>query len=163
MANNNKFKVDPSLLLIGGGLALAYFGVIDPVLQFIGLKDTKEEKAAKAQQEAAVKSTMADVLKTQKPTLTQAQLSAIADVLFNSMRYSSISDDYETAGYYLAKCQNDADVLTLINMFGRRDECYFGVLCYNKTLPEMVNSNLSKNKIALVNDNYRRKGIKYRW
>lgn len=162
MAQQKK-GIDPTILVIASGAALLYFGVLNPLLQWIGIKDDPNEKENKENEEEARKSTEKEILKQQKPTKTAAQLSAIVEVIYNAMKYSSVSDNYETAGYYLCLVQNDADVITLINLFGKRDECYFGLLCYTKTLAQMVSSNLSKEKIAAINDNYRRKGIKYRW
>ncbi len=46
-------KIDPNLLLIGGGAALFYFGVMDPLLKAIGLKDDKEDKEADKELETA--------------------------------------------------------------------------------------------------------------
>lgn len=39
-----KKQIDPNLLLIGGGALLFYFGILDPVLKAIGLKDDAEDR-----------------------------------------------------------------------------------------------------------------------
>lgn len=44
---NNK-SINPNLLLIGGAFVLAYFGVFNPLLKWIGIKESDEDKATTA-------------------------------------------------------------------------------------------------------------------
>lgn len=159
----NDKNSDRILLVAGGVVALAYFGVLNPLLKLFGIKKSDEERKDIAEFNTSLETTMDEVLATQKPTYTPAQLKGFADVVHNAIRYSSVSDDYEKAGLYLSMVRNDADIYSMIKYFGRREECYFGVICYHYYMPEMVSKNLSKSKIAAINDNYARKGIKFRW
>jgi hypothetical protein len=150
-------------LMYAAFLALGYFGVVRPVLIKLGILKSKEQKALEAARREAIADTMEQVLATQKPTYTTVELSNFAEVIYEDLRYSALSDDKEQAGLYLAAPRNEADVYYLIKFFGNRDECYLGVFCYPRSLPEFISTNLSQSKIDQINNNYARKGIKFRW
>lgn len=160
-------KDNERLLLIGGGVLVAgyfaYQGVIKPILEALNLLDDKDEQARKDRDDQALADALAAAQAKEFQTYTDQQLSAFANTIFEDLRYSALDDDKEQAGLYLAMPRNDTDVLKLIYFFGRRQECFFGVACYDRTLPDFVSSNLSSEKIAAINDNYRRKNISYRW
>lgn len=164
--NGEYDKLITGLAVIG----IAYFGVLRPILTKLGIQKSEEERQQDQLQQNAIEATTKEVLNKQKPTIADAQLKFYADTIYQALRYSSANvfdigpkDDYEKAGLYLSTPKNEADVYRLIQLFGTREECYFGVLCYSRSLPQMVQSNLSKEKIAAINDNYKRKGIKFRW
>lgn len=50
-----KKQIDPNLLLIGAGGLLLYFGVVKPILETVGLKDSAEDKENANEVEKAVK------------------------------------------------------------------------------------------------------------
>lgn len=152
-----------TLLLVGGGLVIGYFGIIQPILRKLGILKTAEEKRNDQLEEDALKKTMADVFAKQQPTYTLAELSSFTETIFEDLRYSALDDDKGQAEEYLKKPRNDADVYHMINFFGKRDECFFGVACYQRTLPEIVRTNLSDSRLANINANYQTKGISFRW
>lgn len=152
-----------TLLLVGGGLVIGYFGIIQPILRKLGILKTAEEKRNDQLEEDALKKTMADVFAKQQPTYTLAELSSFTETIFEDLRYSALDDDKGQAEEYLKKPRNDADVYHMINFFGKRDECFFGVACYQRTLPEIVRTNLPDSRLANINANYQTKGISFRW
>jgi hypothetical protein len=160
---NKKLDIDPNLLLVGGVVALAYFGVLNPIFKTLGIKKSDEQKQDEQQERQAIDQAVKDSAKKQKQTYTDAQLKGFADTIHNAIKYSSVSDDYDKAGLYLAAPKNDTDVYRMIQLFGTRQETYFGVFTYNYNMQEMVRRNLSQSKLNAINDNYFRKGIKFRW
>jgi len=149
---------------VGIGIA-AYLVVIRPLFQKLGIVKTNEE----IQKE---KSEVANIEEIEKNlnargidlSRSKAEFDQIANAIYNSLRYSAISDNKEEAGYQVSRIQNDADAIYLIKTFGKRQEYLFGIPSGSPMgLTEFITSNLSREKINLINDNYKRKGIKFRF
>jgi hypothetical protein len=103
-------------------------------------------------------------LKTQSPTKSIGEWQIIADQIYNDLKFSGIADNKSDAGYQVARVQNDADIATLIQVFGMRQESFFGINTGGlQNLPQFIISNLAKSEIAKINDNYARKNIKFRY
>lgn len=126
----------------------------------------KKSETEKAQEAAAgdVKAYVQAATAAQTPTKTRGEWALIADTIYNDLRYSRIDDDHGDAVYQLARAKNDADVATIIDIFGKRQEYLFGLPVGDEmALPTFVRSNLNDTEINTVNDNYKRKNIKFRW
>jgi hypothetical protein len=147
---------------VGIGVA-AYFLIVKPILVKVGILQSKEEKQVDDDRQSAIDKSAAEELKKKPPTFTDAILSSMADTLFESMRYSYVDDDYDEAETVLKRAVNDSDVYRLIQLFGVREECLFGILCTDRTLPQWVKRNLTTSMIKKINDNYAAKNINYRW
>jgi hypothetical protein len=140
---------------------LQKFGILNTDAQQEA-QESEAETTRKVNQE--IRQSLETVYKGQALSKPVAEWAQIADIIHNNLKRSALDDNYEDAGYQLARPKNDADIHKLIEVFGSREENYFGVIpAGRKTLPQFVTSNLSREKIAAINDNYRRKGIKYRW
>ena len=162
MANNN--DDNSRLLLLAGGGLLVYFGIVKPILVKIGVQKDPEVIAKEKSNNQLIKSWQADTAKKQKPTKSEAEWKIIADQIYEDLRYSWISDNDSDAAYQICRVQNDADVAMLFTKFAKRQEYWFGINAGSpKALTAFVVSNLDKKKIAAINDNYRRKGIKFRF
>lgn len=126
----------------------------------------KKTETEKAQEAAAsdVKAYVSAATAAQTPTKSRGEWALIADTIYNDLKYSRIDDDHGDAIYQLARCKNDADVATLIDIFGKRQEYLFGIPVGDEmALPTFVRGNLNTNEINVVNDNYKRKGIRWTW
>ena len=157
---------DNKKLLITAGIAVgAYLFVIKPILQKLGITKTAEE-IAKEKSDAA---NISDVEKNLNArgidiSKSKAEWDQIADVIYNDLRFSAFDDDKEDAGYQVARVQNDADVIYLIKTFGKRQEYLFGLpIGSPKSLSEFITSNLSREKINIINSNYASKGMKFKF
>jgi len=151
-------------LLIGGAVVVGLFVAGKSILQGLGFIKSNEEKARDAANDAAMDSGYQAAIANQNPTKTAAEWSSIAGAIYEDLKYTALSDNKSDAGYQLARVQNDADVYTLIKLFGKRQEYTFGLpLGDQKSLFTFVSTNLSPTTIAAINDNYRRKNIKFRW
>lgn len=146
---------------IGGG---AYFLILRPLLIKIGvLKSTLELKQEKSQQEN-IENYITNSLKNNTPTKSKGEWQIIADQIYNDLKFSGIADNKSDAGYQVARVQNDADIATLIQVFGMRQESFFGINTGGlQNLPQFIIGNLQKSEIAKINDNYARKNIKFRF
>jgi len=157
-------KTTRNSILIIGGVAAGYFLVLRPLLVKLGLQKSAEEKELERQQREAVAAYVREKTRTQRPTKTAGEWALIAGQIYEDLKYSAIDDNKDDAALQVSKVQNDADVATLIQQFGKRQEYFFGLAIGDlKTLPEFITSNLTSSKINAINDNYRRKNIKFRF
>lgn len=158
-------KHEQKTIFIIGGVAAGYFLLIKPILEKIGLKKSAEEKRTEQRKINQLEQQLKDIQRSgQKPTKSNQEWQTIADQIYNNLRYSAISDNKANAGYQVARVQNDADFWTLYKFFGKRREYLFGIPAGGlQDLSQFINGNLSKNAIVKINDNYRRKGIKFRF
>jgi hypothetical protein len=147
-------------LFYGLGAIAAYFIVLRPILKKFGLEKTQTEKEA----EADINKYLRGQISAGNATKSPGEWAIIADQIYNDLRYSAVSDNKDSAAYQLARVKNGADVALLIKSFGKRREYYFGIPAgAEMDLQQFVTSNLSSKQIAAVNDNYRRKNIKYQF
>lgn len=146
---------------IGGG---AYFLVLKPLLVKLGiLKSTLELQQEQSQKEN-IDAYVNNSLKIQTPTKSKGEWQIIADQIYNDLKFSGIADNKSDAGYQISRVQNDADIALLIQIFGMRQESFFGINTGGlQNLPQFIIGNLSKSDIAKINDNYSRKNIKFRF
>jgi len=153
-------------LLTTVGIAVAaYLIVIKPLFQALGITKTDEEKAKE-------KSDAANVLEQEKNlnvrgislTKSKAEWDQIADIIYNDLKYSALNDNKADAGYQVSRVKNDADILYLIKTFGKRQEYWFGLPSGSEmSLSQFITSNLTRDNINLINDNYKRKGMAFKF
>jgi len=157
---------DNKKLLITAGIAVgAYLFVIKPILQKLGITKTAEE-IAKEKSDASNLSEIEKNLNAMGVDLTKskAEWDQIADTIYNDLRFSAIADDKADAGYQVARVKNDADMIYLIKTFGKRQEYLFGLPSGSPMgLTEFITSNLSREKINIINSNYASKGMKFKF
>jgi hypothetical protein len=157
---------DNKKLLITAGIAIgAYLFVIKPILQKLGITKTAEE-IAKEKSDASNLSEIEKNLNAMGVDLTKskAEWDQIADTIYNDLRFSAIADDKADAGYQVTRVKNDADMIYLIKTFGKRQEYLFGLPSGSPMgLTEFITSNLSREKINIINSNYASKGMKFKF
>jgi hypothetical protein len=153
------------LLTTAGIVVAAYLIVIRPLFQSLGITKTDAE-IAKEKSDAANISDIEKNLNARGIDLTKskAEWDQIADTIYNDLRYSAVADNKADAGYQVSRVKNDADMIYLIKTFGKRQEYLFGIpsgspMC----LTEFITSNLDRSNINLINDNYTRKGMKFKF
>jgi hypothetical protein len=157
-------KQTEKLLITGGIIAVAYFGIINPLLKKIGLKKGKEEKETEEKNKQLLNEQVKTVLKTQKPTKSVEEWKVIADQIYNDLRYTALNDNKADAGYQVTRVKNEADFWILFQQFKKRREYILFLPSGDlMNLQQFIVSNLSKEAIAKINDNYRRKEIKFRF
>lgn len=146
---------------IGGG---AYFLILKPLLIKLGILKSALELEQDYTQKVNIDAYINNSIKTQTPTKSKGEWQIIADQIYNDLKFSGIADNKSDAGYQVARVQNDADIATLIQVFGMRQESFFGINIGGlQNLPQFIIGNLDKSEIAKINDNYARKNIKFRF
>ena len=146
---------------IGGG---AYFLILRPLLIKLGILKSPLELQQDISQKENIDSYINNSLKIQTPTKSIGEWQIIADQIYNNLKFSGIADNKSDAGYQISRVQNDADIATLIKVFGMRQESFFGINIGGlQNLPQFIIGNLDKSEISKINDNYARKNIKFRF
>jgi hypothetical protein len=146
------------------GAGITYFLIVKPVLVKLGILKSAAEIKQERVNTGNVDTYIADTLRVQSPTKSVGEWTIIADKIYEDLKFSAVSDDKKDAGYQVTRVKNDADVATLYKAFGKRQEYYFGVPYGGlRDLMAFITSNLSSDAIAAINDNYRRKNIKFRF
>lgn len=149
---------------IGIGIA-AYLFAVRPILQKFGIIKSSQE-IEKEKTEAQNISEIQKNLTSRGITLTKskAEFDQIANTIYNDLRFSAIDDNKNDAIYQIQRVKNDADILYLIKSFGKRQEYFFGFPAGNeKGLSEFITSNIDRNSINIINDNYNRKNMKFKF
>ena len=153
-------KIITYAIVVGGG----YFFIIKPLLVKLGILPSAQQ----VQQETASTTNISDYVNSalvkQTPTKSKGEWQIIANNIYNDLSKSGVADNKSDAGYQVARVQNDADIATLIQAFGMRQESFFGINTGGlQNLPQFIIGNLDKSEIAKINNNYARKNIKFRY
>ncbi len=156
--NNNSFDYKPILYI--GGAVIGYLYIIKPLLETLGLKQTKEEKAqeqVEAENAQNVSQWLTQTASNQTPTKSPGEWAIIADQIHQDLKFSALDDNKNDATYQVARVKNDADFSLLYKAFGKRQEYFFGIPTGGlQDLQQFIKGNLSSG-------NYTRKGIKFRF
>ena len=153
-------KQNEKYLFYAVGSLAAYFLVLRPILKNLGLEKSQTEKEA----EATITKYLNSQISAGNATKSPGEWAIIADQIYNDLRYSAFSDNKADATFQIARAKNGADVALLIKAFGKRREYLLGIPAgAEMDLQQFVTSNLSLRQIASINDNYKRKGIKYQF
>jgi hypothetical protein len=157
-------KDTQKILLYAAGIGAGYYFVLRPLLIKFGLMRDPKLVRQDTEQQQNVDQYVDSSLKTQTPTKTLGEWQLIANQIYNNLKYASVSDNKAEAGYQIARVQNDADVAALIKTFGQRQEYYFGLPLYGlQDFVTFVTSNLDRTELDKINNNYYRKGIKFKF
>jgi hypothetical protein len=158
-------KETKSLILYAGGAIAAYFLLIQPLLQKLGLQATKEEKKQAEIQEKGKQQFIDEALKKKKPTRPEGNFAVMADQLYEFLKYSAIDDQKQKALELLYQyIHNDADIALLYKYFGKRQEFAFGIpIGKAKNLSEFVSTNLNKSMLDYLNGRYVKNKMTFRF
>jgi hypothetical protein len=161
MAINNQ---DKKILTYAIGIGAGYFFVIQPLLVKLGIIQSPAEKQQEIAQTQNIQDYLNQSLSSQTPTKSKGEWQIIANNIYNDLSRSSVSDNKSDAGYQVSRVQNNADFSLLYDTFGKRQEYYFGIPTGGlQDLVQFIVGNLDRSEINKINDNYFRKGIKFRF
>ena len=156
-----KTDQDKTLIYILGGIA-AYFAVLRPILERLGIVKTSEEQKQQNYEESEKKKYLDPG--AEKPTKSPGEWVIIADQIYQDLKFSRISDNRADAGYQVSRVKNNADFKLLYKAFGNRQEYTFGIPAGGtKDLAGFIVDNLERDQINIINKNYRVKGIKFQF
>ena len=136
-------SIDPNLLIIGGVAALAYFGILDPILKKLGIKDDAADRARDSAIDTAANA------RGWNPTyyksikgaliLTRASAESFARVLNSAMSGWGTNEEKIYGVLRSMKTQTQLSFLC---------DVYFQL--YKKDLYQHIVSELSTNELAVV-------------
>lgn len=159
MALDKETKQILTYVAVAGG---TYFFVLKPILIKLGILKSDTQLA----QESSQKQNIQDYLNYSPNGLSKpiGDWQIIADTIYNDLNGLAIFDNVNDAIYQLCRVQTEDDVKALISCFGSRQVTAFGYhYGTSLMLPQFVLTSLSNSEINTVNDNYTRKGIKFRF
>ena len=161
MATTDK---NQKLLIYALGVGAGYLLIVRPLLVKFGIVKSSAQIQQDIYQSGNVQEYINTTIANQKPTKTTGEWQIIADQLYYDLKFAAPSDDKADAGYQVSRVQNDADFALLYDTFGKRQEYYFGIPAGGlQDMVQMVTSNLDRSALNKINDNYQRKGIKFRF
>ena len=158
-------KDNQKKLLIYGGVAVgAYYLIIKPFLIKLGIVESPQQAAQKEQQTQNIQDYISSSTATQQPTKGVGEWQIISNQIYQDLKFSSIADNTSDAVAQLTRVKNGADFALLYQTFGTRQKYFFGVPYGGlMDLQQFVTASLSNSDIAVINNNYSRKGIKYQF
>ena len=161
----------PMILLAGG--AIYFAGRIlksagqtaDDIAQALQLKKADAQVQSEKQSQAAIDKYTTEVLKKVKPTRPDGFWAQLAERIYQNTRFSAMGDNHEDVRFSLTYCYNDADYALLYKYYGKRQETWFGLIPDGglKDLTQTIQSNLSAQQKASVNNNYAQKKMSIRF
>ena len=167
MDNNTK-----NVLYVGGGVALAYFLVLKPLLVSLGLKKSDVEEQTDKQATAARTKFISDTINKPDPkqtnkgraTKVEGNFALLADQVYQALSKSAVSNDLPKAYNILARLLNDADAALLLKYFGVRQGYQFGLpIGEPSNLSAFVSRAFSQSDIDSLNNLYARSKMKFRF
>lgn len=159
-------KTNPNqkILIYALGIGAGYLLIVRPLLVKFGIVKSAEQIQQDISQSQNVQDYVQNAIAKQTPTKSKGEWQIIADQLYYDLKFAAPSDDKADAGYQVTRVQNDADFALLYDTFGKRQEYYFGIPAGGlQDMVQMVTSNLDRSALNKINDNYQRKGIKFRF
>lgn len=157
-----------NILLITGAVAVAYFGIVNPLFKFIGVKKSDAQKEREKDEAEKQKANVGDVTdltkKGLKPSYNSSNYLQFADTVWNKRKFQfGIDNDEQGAVDILKKMKNDLDVALLLRAYGLRRDWFFGVeVGQPMGLFTAIREKVSNSMIEQVNTDWVKKGITYR-
>jgi len=155
---------DKDLLFKAGIVVGGYFLILKPILVKLGFMKSRQQLQQQQILQSGVNQNIQTYKQKEKQTKTDAEWMIIANQIYNDLRFTAIDDNKADAGVQVARVKNNIDFWLLYKFFGERQEYAFGIPVGGKQdLNQFIVGNLSTDQIVKINDNYRRKGIKFQF
>jgi len=164
---STKFKsiepyIKPILYGVGALIVLYYVSqIMDYILEFIGVKDSKKQ----IEKDDNDEDDLNENVEVQKTSLTKsvAEWNQIADVIYQSLNKSSVSNDIDLAGLQVCRVRTNADVAQLMKSFSKRQDYFFGIPQGAAQGLEYFVTKKMPSKVSAINNHYKRKNISKRF
>ena len=153
---------DKKLVIYGLGILAVYILILKPILIKLGLQSDPEREKTEERKTSQIDEQIKLVTKTQQPTKSVQEWQTIADAIYEDLRYVGYADNKKDAVYQVCRVKNDADFWTLYKLFAKRRDYVFGIPSGSlMDLQQYLKANLSQSDFDVINNNYKRKGIKF--
>ena len=151
-----KIDIDIKTILTAGILVGGYFVVIKPLLSFLGITKSQNEKKKEEEQKKVIDLTKDQIKieekKGNKLSYLPAQYLKSALIIQNATKYSGLDDDNETAITELLRyTPKDVDYYQLQTAFGSKEHYWFGVSKGARTLDQLLQEELSASEKNRIN------------
>lgn len=148
------FKNDIMPYVVPAGIVIAGGLILKKVFDGLGITDSAEDKARQDALDT-------DIATAGSPTMTASEIAATANALKEDLGYSYVSNNFTDAVHQLTKAANTADILRIIDAYGKHIITFFGIPTGTYTLEETVVRQLPADYIAQVNSYYNTQGINF--
>jgi hypothetical protein len=159
MAQNNP---NTKYITYAIGIGAGYFLIVKPILVKLGIMQSSQEIMQEQSQTQNLDNFL--IYNDTKLTKPIGEWQIIANTIYNDLKDVAITDNVNDAIYQLCRVQNIEDVKALIKAFGSRQTkalgFYYGT---SLMLIDFVKESLSNSEQEIVNNNYQRKNIKFRF
>lgn len=139
-------------------LPIVGLGVVAVVVYNKFFSDPQSE-----QRDTALNNDIVAAEAVQPATLSDSEIAVIANQLKEDLTYSAVSNDYTDAARQLTKPTNTADMLKLIQAYGKHYITFFGIPTGSYTLEETVTRALPQTYITEINAYYAAQGINFKF
>jgi ribosomal protein S13 len=165
MEKKPNINVNRETIIIIAMAAAGAIGVaaVIKILQNLGIFKSKEQRELDKRIQQQINSQKKAILNVQRPTKLPGEWAIIANTIWEDLHHSAADDNKADAVYQIKRVKNDADFVLLNEAFGNRQEWFFGIPTGKKTFIPYINSNLSNKQLNEINDNYKQKGIRFRF
>ena len=165
MEKKANINVNRETIIIVAMAAAGAIGIaaVMKILQTLGIFKSKEQRELDKLIQQQINAQKKAILNVQQPTKLPGEWAIIADIIWEDLHHSAREDNKADAVYQLKRVKNDADFVILNDLFGNRQEWFFGIPTGKKTFMPYINSNLSNKQLNEINNNYKQKGIRFRF
>lgn len=165
---------NPKENAIAGAIILTTVAVITlafiagkELLEFLGLKDDKQDKEKAAEQQILVKGASdqvkAKIAKGERPSYLDAQYKDVAQTIHNATNKSALDDQNQTAIDKLLRfTPKDVDYLKIQEAYGSRLHHWFGIPKGYRTLTECLQQELSGSQKDFINKQWKSRKMQSR-
>lgn len=155
--------INATKVIVGG---IAVFAAYQ-LLKNTGLFGKTPAEIRKEKAEAGnIATEIKDLEKKQiKPTYSDSIYTQGANIIYNSLRYSFVADDYDAAENAIYRyVYNDADFLKLVSAYGKRNLTPFGVPVGDAIgLSETLVDQMKKTRVDRINKTLKTRGVTYQF
>jgi ribosomal protein S13 len=165
MEKKTNINVNRETIIIIAMAAAGTIGIaaVIKILQNLGIFKSKEQRELDKRIQQQINAQKKAILNVQQPTKLPGEWAIIANTIWEDLHHSAADDNKADAVYQIKRVKNDADFVLLNEAFGNRQEWFFGIPTGKKTFMPYINSNLSNKQLNEINDNYKQKGIRFRF
>lgn len=104
-----------------------------------------------------------DIANAGPALLSDSEIAATANALKEDLTYSGVSNNYVDAAHQLTKAGNTADILKIVQAYGKHIITFFGIPTGTYTLEETVTRQMPADYIAEINAYYDAQGINFKF
>ena len=129
MEKKTNINVNRETIIIIAMAAAGAIGIaaVIKILQNFGIFKSKEQRELDKKLQQQINAQKKAILNVQRPTKLPGEWAIIANTILEDLHHSAADDNKADAVIQIKKVQNDADFVILNEVFGNRQEWFFGI------------------------------------